>query len=62
MQMEVVTPQEFSCLAMDFPKFKGTLGERGITGVTAAWQPFYWKKQRGSSTAIEGWTINPSFL
>jgi hypothetical protein len=29
MQMEVVTPQEFSCLAMVFPNFKGTLGRKG---------------------------------
>ena len=27
--MEVVTPQEFSCLAMVFPKFKGMLGRKG---------------------------------
>ncbi len=29
MQMEVVSPQEFSCLAMVFPKFKGMLGRKG---------------------------------
>jgi hypothetical protein len=26
--MEVVTPQEFSCLAMVFPKFKGLPGRK----------------------------------
>jgi len=29
MQMEVVAPQEFSCLAMVFPKFKGMPGRKG---------------------------------
>jgi hypothetical protein len=29
MQMEVVTPQEFSCLAMVVPKFKGMPGRKG---------------------------------
>ena len=29
MQMEVVTPQEFSGLAMVFPKFKGLPGRKG---------------------------------
>jgi hypothetical protein len=32
MQMEVVTLQEFSCLAMVFPKFKGMLGRTGENG------------------------------
>jgi hypothetical protein len=29
MQMEVVTPQEFSCLAMVFPNFKRVSGKKG---------------------------------
>jgi hypothetical protein len=29
MQMEVVPPQKYSCLAMVFPKFKGMLGRNG---------------------------------
>jgi hypothetical protein len=36
MQMEVVPPQEFSCLAIVVPKFKGMLGREGD----------YWRQRR----------------
>jgi hypothetical protein len=45
--MEVVPPQEFSCLAMVFPNFKGLLGKKGDTGAPVPSQPFYWPKTAG---------------
>ena len=43
MQMEVVLPQEFSCLVMVVPKFKGMLGRKGD----------YWRHRRLATILLD---------